>query len=154
MLRAGPRFLAAMSLSGHSPVLPWPLGIRAGDTAHHADSEVVPPTVGASTPDSPGNSNVALGAQAGPVVVEAQTEPVRLPSPPPKAQAKKAPPPLRWPGGCAAISAVSGTRAATADAAGACSGRGGAETFRGALTVAPGARGDPSGAGAVAIAGR
>ena len=86
-----------MSLSGHSPVLPWPLGIRAGDTAHHADSEVVPPTVGASTPDSPGNSNVALGAQAGPVVVEAQTEPVRLPSPPPKAQAKKAPPPLRSP---------------------------------------------------------
>ena len=90
-------------MDGHSPASPWPapgpLDVQAGDTARRADSEFVSEgslvlTVGASTPDilslGSGNCrspNVALEAQAGPVVVEAQTEPVRLPSPPPNVPA-------------------------------------------------------------------
>ena len=64
----------------------WPLDVQAQGTARQADSELVPPTVGASTPETPGipslgNSSVAC---AGPVVVEAQaTSPViELPCPP------------------------------------------------------------------------
>ena len=95
----------------HNPASPWPLDMETWGT-RHSGSELVAPTVGASTPDvvtvgapTPDirigsdncrSPNVALEAQGWPVVAEAQAETGPLPSPPPKVL-PIAPPPLRSP---------------------------------------------------------